>query len=204
MKMSQKISNHLMLKSVDLCDIGLYHGKMGLVLALYLYSLQESLEYIGEFAWELLQDVYAGVNEALPVGMEYGLSGIGYGVSLLKKYGVFDNDLDDVLHSIDEKIMVYDPCRIKDYSYRSGALGVYSYIRLRMDIEGKANSLDSQYLKELQQTLTKAPNFSNGIPYKMLWQDLQVPRWNTEDFQGKPIGIDGGLAYYLINTLDLK
>lgn len=204
MKMSQKISNHLMLKSVDLCDIGLYHGKMGLVLALYLYSLQESLEYIGEFAWELLQDVYAGVNEALPVGMEYGLSGIGYGVSLLKKYGVFDNDLDDVLHSIDEKIMVYDPRRIKDYSYRSGALGVYSYIRLRMDIEGKANSLDSQYLKELQQTLTKAPNFSNGIPYKMLWQDLQVPEWNTEEFQGKPIGIDGGLAYYLINTLDLK
>lgn len=201
MDINKQISNHLMLKSIELRDISLYHGKMGLVLALYLYAHQTKQEHIKDFAWDLLQEVHKIVNDTLPVGLEYGLSGIGYGISLLKKYGIFDCDLDDVLHSIDQKIMVYDPRRITDFSYRSGAWGLCSYIRLRMDLEGKTNSFDSQYLQELQQALAATSAFPNGIPHKTLWEDLQAPDWDLSEFHDKPIGIDEGLAYFLINNL---
>lgn len=41
MDVNQRISNHLILKSLELRDISLYHGKMGLVLAQYLYAGQK-------------------------------------------------------------------------------------------------------------------------------------------------------------------
>lgn len=202
MEVNRQILNQLILRSVNLRDIGLYHGKMGVTLALYLYAHKEGLKYVNEFAWDLLQEVYAGLNETLPVGIEYGLSGIGYGISLLKNYGIFNCDLDNVLYDIDQKIMAYDPRRISDFSYRTGAWGLYNYICLRMDIEGKINSFDLQYLQELQQVLAVVPTSSNGKPYKILWEDLQAPDWDSSEVYCKPIGIDGGLAYFLINNLD--
>lgn len=201
MDTNERISNQLLLKSIELQNIGLYHGKMGLVLALYLYAHQAEQEHINDFAWDLLQEVYKGVNETLPVGLEYGLSGIGYGVSLLKKHGIFDCDLNDVLQGIDQKIMAYDPRRITDFSYRSGAWGVCSYIRLRQEVEGQVSSFDPQYLQELQQALATAPAFPNGVPHRTLWEDLQAPDWELSEFHDKPIGINGGLAYFLINNL---
>jgi hypothetical protein len=203
MKTIHQIANQLMLKSIEISDISLYHGKMGIVLALYLYAHQSEREYINDFAWDLLQDVYSGVNETLPVGLEYGLSGIGYGVTLLKKYGVFNCDLDKVLCGIDQNIMSYDPRRITNLSYRSGAWGLVSYIRLRMDVEDKINSFDSQYMQELQNVLLSIPTFQNGISHKTLWNDLQAPDWELSDFNNKPIGIDEGLSYFLIKNLNL-
>ncbi|MCM1372043.1 MAG: hypothetical protein NC113_05055 [Bacteroides sp.] len=203
MDVNQRISNHLILKSLELRDISLYHGKMGLVLAQYLYARQSGQGHVSDFAWDLLQEVYEVVNETLPIGLEYGLSGIGYGVSLLRKYGILDCDLDDVLCSIDRKIMSYDPRRMEDFSYRNGIWGVYCYIRLRMETEGRVNSFDSQYLQELQQALVLMPAFRKGIPYRAIWEDLQAPEWKFPEFHDKPIGIDGGLAYFLVSNLNL-
>lgn len=51
MKSNIEIANHLMLKSIGIYDISLYHGKMGLVLALYLYARQEGATHISDYAW---------------------------------------------------------------------------------------------------------------------------------------------------------
>jgi len=204
MNINQQIANYLMLKTIGLQNVSLYHGKMGVVLALYLYAYQAEKEYINDFAWDLLQDVYKGISETLPVGLEYGLAGIGFGVTLLKKHGVVDCDLNEVLYDIDKKIMAYDPRRITDFSFRNGAWGVSSYIRLRQEVEGKLNSFDSQYIQELQQVLATIPVFREGVLHKTLWEDLQAPEWDLSDFYDKPLGIDEGLAYFLINNLKMK
>ena len=203
MKSNQQIVNHLMLKSIEISDISLYHGKMGIVLALYIYSQQSAQEHIKDYAWDLLQEIYKGVNETQPVGLEYGLSGIGYGTTLLKKYGIFDCDLDEVLCSIDQKIMAYDPLRITDFTFRTGAWGLSSYIRLRMNVEGKISSFDTQYLHVLRYVLSANQALYNGIPEKTIWADLQAPDWELSDFRNHPLGIDKGLAYYLVNNLNL-
>lgn len=203
MNSNQQIVNHLILKSIEISDVSLYHGKMGIVLALYIYARRSAQEHIKDYAWDLLQDVYKGVNETQPVGLEYGLSGIGYGTTLLKKYGIFDCDLNDVLCSIDQKIMTYDPLRITDFTYRTGIWGVSNYIKLRMNVEGRISSFDTQYLQELQYALSANQTFNNGIPEKTIWADLQAPDWELSDFHNHPLGIDKGLAYYLIKNLNL-
>lgn len=203
MKSNIEIANHLMLKSIGIYDISLYHGKMGLVLALYLYARQEGATHISDYAWDLLQEVHKGVNETLPIGLEYGLSGIGYGITLLKKYDIFDCDLNAILGGIDQKIMCYDPRRITDLSFRNGVCGLINYIRLRIEVEGEIKSFDVQYLHELQQKVTTFPVLQNGIPHTTLWNDLHSPDWNLSDFHDKPLGIDEGLAYFLIKNLNL-
>jgi hypothetical protein len=195
-----RIANYLMLKSIELQDISLYHGKMGIVLALSLYAHQEGKKNLNDFAWDLLQDVYKGVNETLPIGLEYGLSGIGYGITLLKKHGIVDCNLNEVLYDIDQHIMRYDSRRITDFSFRHGAWGLSSYIRLRLDVERSINSFDPQYLQELQQVITTSPSFRKGFPHRILWEDLQIPDWNLSNFHGKSIGIDEGLAFFLVNN----
>lgn len=192
-----------MLKSIETSDISLYHGKMGIVLALYIYAQQSAQEHIKDYVWDLLQEVYNGVNETQPVGLEYGLAGIGYGTTLLKKYGIFDCDLDEVLCNIDQKIMTYDPRRITDFTYRTGAWGLSNYISLRMNVEGKISSFDTQYLQELQYVLSANQAYNKGMPEKTIWTDLQAPDWELSDFQNHPLGIDEGLAYYLIKNINL-
>lgn len=55
MNTNQQIVNHLMLKSIEMSDISLYHGKMGIVLALYIYALQSAQEHIKDYAWDMLK-----------------------------------------------------------------------------------------------------------------------------------------------------
>lgn len=114
-----RIANYLMLKSIELQDISLYHGKMGIVLALSLYAHQEGKKNLNDFAWDLLQDVYKGVNETLPIGLEYGLSGIGYGITLLKKHGIVDCILNEVLYDIDQNNLQIPDWNLSNFHSKS-------------------------------------------------------------------------------------
>lgn len=196
MELLDRLKNHLMLKCLELQDISLYHGKTGIALALYLHAHQRQDENLEEYAWDLLQTVHDGVNECLPYGMEWGLAGIGFGITLLKKYEVLDCDLNAVLADIDTKIMEHDPRRLNNFSFRNGALGLYSYVRLRLSTEHHVNSFDSAYLAELQSLLQKEFQ-GRPLPSLDISTDLLVPQWDIADFLDKPLGLDGGIAYYL-------
>ncbi len=199
MELLDRFKNHLMLKCLELQDISLYHGKTGITLALYLYAHQRGDEILKEYAWDLLQSVHKGVNECLPYGLEWGLAGIGTGITLLKKNGLLDCDLNAVLADIDAKIMEHDPRRLDDFSFRNGALGLYSYIHLRLSTECEITSFDHTYLAELQNLLQKFLH-GNTQPSLDFSTDLQAPSWDTTDFLDKPLGLDGGVAYHLFSN----
>lgn len=196
MELPDRIKNHLMLKCLTIQDISLYHGKTGIALTLYLYAQKHQDETLEEYAWDLLQAVQEGVNECMPYGMEWGLAGIGTGITLLKKNKALDCDLNSVLADIDTKIMEHDPRRIDDFSFRNGALGLYSYISLRISTEGTISSIDASYLAELQTLLQKHASQQTTVPTDFS-KDLQVPPWEMSDFIDKPLGLDGGAAYFL-------
>ena len=100
-----KIADYLLLRSSYMQELGLFHGKMGVVVALYLYADAYGDEVMREYAWELFQQVYDGVHTDMPVGLERGLAGIGYGTTLLCKRGLVECSLNDILEDIDRKIM---------------------------------------------------------------------------------------------------
>ena len=64
-KEMDKIADYLLLRSSYMQELGLFHGKMGVVVALYLYADAYGDEVMREYAWELFQQVYDGVHNAV-------------------------------------------------------------------------------------------------------------------------------------------
>lgn len=194
----RKIVDYLLLSSPYMHDIGLFHGKMGVVIALYLYSAKYRDELISDYAWDLLQHIYDNINSNMPIGLEYGLAGIGYGTTILYKHGLVDCDLNSILVDVDSKIMEHDPRRIKDMSIRSGVEGLMRYIALRKSTGEPFETFDAQYLTELY---TTASPIVSVYQDKSIMSILNAPTFSIEEYTEKPLGIDGGSAYYILKDI---
>lgn len=194
----RKIADYLLLHSPYMYDIGLFHGKMGVVVTLYMYAEKFHDELISEYAWELFQHIYDGIHSNMPIGLEYGLVGIGYGTTLMYKHGLVDCDLNSILAEIDSKIMEYDPRRMKDVSVRSGIGGLMRYIALRQSTGEPLGTFDEQYLAELYTTAAGITACSNETGIMSI---LNAPPFPVEEYTEKPLGIDGGSAYYILKDI---
>lgn len=194
----RKIVDYILLSSPYMHDIGLFHGKMGVVIALYLYSAKYRDELISDYAWDLLQHIYDNINSNMPIGLEYGLAGIGYGTTILYKHGLVDCDLNSILVDVDSKIMEHDPRRIKDMSIRSGVEGLMQYIALRKSTGEPFETFDAQYLTELY---TTASPIVSVFQDKSIMSILNAPTFSIEEYTEKPLGIDGGSAYYILKDV---
>lgn len=71
-----KIVNHLVLVSNSVHDIGLYYGKMGIVLFLYNYSRYVHNDLYERIAGELLDNVLEEVHNYLPYDLANGYCGL--------------------------------------------------------------------------------------------------------------------------------
>ena len=194
----RKIVDYLLLKSPYLRDIGLFHGKMGIAVALYLYANRYDDKLIEEFTWDLIQQVYDGVHVDMPIGLECGLAGIGYGATFLCKHGYVECDLNSILSDIDAKIMERDPRRMTDFSIRTGAGGILLYLALRQRVGGTLLTFDNQYITEFQTAIANKmlPNINASIISL-----LNVPLFSPNEYLEKTIGIDKGSAYYILKNI---
>lgn len=194
MKITSNIINHIALQVVQTNDGGLFHGRMGIILALYCYGIAHDNNYICEYASDILQLTMNDYHDG-DISLENGLSGIGLGVTLLYKAGLFNNDLNELLFDLDQKIMGFDPRRMIDQSFRLGISGVLYYIRTRLSIGQPLMSIHRDYIRELENNIHSID--------KKVFQDefldsLQQPNWEVDDYFEKDAGIDNGCAYYLI------
>lgn len=194
----RKITDYLLLKSPYIQDIGFFHGKMGIAVALYVYANRYHDQLIEEYAWDLFLQVYDGVHVDMPIGLECGLAGIGYGTTLLCELGLMKCDLNEILVDVDARIMERDPRRITDFSVRSGAGGLQLYIALRQKVSGCILTLDSRYLAELQSVMK---NIATPNPSINIISLLNEPSFTVTDYIENPIGIDGGCAYYILKNI---
>lgn len=147
----QRIANHLILHSSPLDDVGLFHGKMGIILFFVHYARYTENTLYDDFACELLEEVCENISENLPVNLESGLCGIGWGIEYLIRNKFLDGDANEMLKEIDRKIMERDLRRIEDTSLATGLQGISDYIyeRIRSAHENAdCMPFDSQYLKE--------------------------------------------------------
>lgn len=187
--------NHLAIQTALISDKSLYHGRMGIILALYCYGVTHNNRFVCDYARDVLQtsDDYCDGN----IGIENGLAGLGLGFSLLYKAGMFKDNLNDLLFDIDKRIMSVDPRRMEDFSFRKGALGILYYIRTRLSIiDQECISLKNDYLKELEANIQR--HFNGGVVQNSLIDSLRPPVWKMKEYLGKDAGIDNGSAYYLI------
>lgn len=195
----KKIADYLLLRSSHIQEVGLFHGKMGVAVALYMYSSKYKDKLMEEYAWDLFQQVYDKVHIDMPVGLETGLAGIGYGTTLLYKYGLVGCDLNEILMDVDSKIMERDPRRMSDLSARTGLGGIMQYIALRQSTGEPLLTFDRQYLTELNNTVANKASLHSLYQLRDPTELLVRPQFNIDGYIEKPLGIDDGCAYYILN-----
>jgi hypothetical protein len=199
-ELSERIARHLVLFSSFISNIGLYHGKTGIVLCLFHYARFTGNTLYEEFAGELLDEICEDMPKDMPVGLENGLCGIGWGIEYLLQNGFVEGDSNIVLATIDRRIMEWDIRRISDKSFPAGLDGISFYINKRLHSPCRQAGdmpFDKTYLNSW-----KTVAGSTNIP-----DDRQALRTITEtvpegdDIVSWNLGLSGGCAGFIIKNI---
>ncbi len=194
-KVKERIINYLVLQVSQMEDSGLYHGRLGVILALFCHGKVYGDRRMCDFATDMFQTHTHSYHEG-DVGLEKGLAGLGLGIILLYEAGMFQDDLNELLHDVDTRIMERDPRRIADYTFRNGALGILYYARRRMSLDQECTTLQVDYVNELAESVRKVSSLSGQ--QETLLSSLCAPVWDMSEYLEHEIGLDNGSSYFLI------
>ena len=188
-----RIARHILIHSSFLQDPGLYHGKMGIVLFLVHYARYSNEMIYEDFADILLDDIFKQTNIHLPINLENGLCGIGWGIEYLLQHNFMEGDSDEILVDIDHKVMERNLNYVIDLSINTGLKGILSYVdkRLKSSCRNKHKEVfDEYYLDSVRRSEEKI-HFSTLDDYLMLssiWNilpaDDNISEWNLGLYNG--------------------
>ncbi len=100
----RRIANVLLLNASFTDNLGLLNGKMGIAIFFYHYSRYSGNKIFGDYAGELIDEIYEEINTNTPVDFANGLTGIGWGIEYLVKNGFVQADTDEALTDIDNSV----------------------------------------------------------------------------------------------------
>ena len=186
-----RIANHLMMKSAFIDDIGLYHGKMGIILFFFHFSKYANNSVYEDFANELLNDLYDEISVDMPLNFEYGLSGIGWGLHYILQNQFVEGDVDIVLSEIDNKIMECNLCRMQDETMKTGSKGILCYINKR--IFCNSDFFETSFVLEIEKIKSKMCFCDLSDDVKLLHLICSSPPKNN-NILNWPLGLMGGCA----------
>lgn len=196
----QRIANHLMMNTSCTKDIGLYHGKMGIVIFFVHYSRYMNNDTYSDFASEILNEVYMRVNVNLPIDFENGLCGIGWGIEYLLQNDFVEGDGADILFDVDKKIMERDLKRITDLNFKTGLEGISCYIQSRILSSIRNSSIlpfDSVYLSDWECCRKKNMQYLMPEVLKSIVKDS----FCQGNFHETEIGLEKGHAGFALKKI---
>lgn len=100
----RRIADVLLLNGSFTDNPGLLNGMMGIAIFMYHYARKTGREVYGNYADELIDEIYEAINTQTPVDFENGLAGIGWGIEYLVRNGFVQADTDEALAEIDNTI----------------------------------------------------------------------------------------------------
>ena len=124
----QRALHKLIVDSIGMNDIGLFDGKMGIILSLITYSRKTKHKAIEEVADFLMNQVLNNMTNISPLSFSNGLTGIGWGIEYLIQNGYVPGCGADICTEIDKKLMSCDIRRVDDLSLEHGIYGWLHYI----------------------------------------------------------------------------
>lgn len=209
---------YLAINGSYLNDLGLFHGKMGIVLFFSELAHASQNSAYENLASNLLGEIYEGIHYDLPINIENGLCGIGWGIEYLVQHGLLEGDTDEILSDIDQKVMEINPLRMKDFSLRRGLGGIAYYVLARLNASRQSATLpfDKDYLNALQEAMSQAVfSHEDEIGFNLLESlqqvlngqhiNLQLPSFLTSyemketSFNDILLGLENGLTGWLWN-----
>lgn len=129
-------------------DIGLFNGRMGMVLFYFHYAHYTGNSLYEDFAMELLESIYEEISVETPIGLARGLCGIGWGILHLHNHHFIEGFIDETLVDVDRKISEYHLLRMNDLSLESGFEGIALYLSSRLV---DSTNFDKDYKEEFKQ-----------------------------------------------------
>lgn len=218
----------LMLKSSFLTDIGLFSGKMGIVLFFVHYNKYTSDKLYEDIADELMEEIWEEVTKEMPADFQSGLYGIGWGLEYLIQKGFVEGDSLSVCYELDKRIIEKDPRRMTDFSLDKGLAGLLHYVLAHIKgcmLQDSRLPFDAVYLQDVftavssvpETIMKKDPELSAlAESYKEFFTAGSVPDYDLSlrrfikgihpddtNLADAPLGIRNGLAGYMFEKYDL-
>ena len=162
----EQTARHFLFFGSYLRDIGLFDGKMGLVIFLFHYARHSGNSLYEDFAMELFEEINRDISAETPIGLGNGLCGIGWGILYLSQNGFIENNTNEILEEIDERIMEYDLTRMKDLSLENGFQGMALYLSERL--KDLSSPYDTNYRMVFEQKCWETGWQAPPSPIKVL------------------------------------
>jgi hypothetical protein len=207
-------------------DIGLYHGQMGVALAISKRFQHTNNNIFADFYYDLLEKVIEKVNKGLDFSLSKGLSGIGWGIEYLVQNGFAEGESVEICEEIDHRIMETDPKRINDFSLETGFEGLLHYIIYHLqgtvmqktklpfdntylsDIYAVCKTLDNKNISDSLRSLSdvyirfieqkRFPNYQ----FQIIDFVAGTPELEFEKLTTYPLGLNNGLSGAFIHLLE--
>jgi hypothetical protein len=101
----RRYANLLLLNGSFVDDPGLGKGKIGIAIFFYHYHRLNGCNQFGDYADDLIDQIYEELNINTPIDFENGLAGIGWGIEYLVENKFIEGDPDEILNEINDKII---------------------------------------------------------------------------------------------------
>ncbi|GCB35512.1 lanthionine synthetase LanC family protein [Bacteroides faecalis] len=171
-EMLQRIARYLMLHSSFMDKIGLFEGKMGIILFFMNYSKYTGCKRYEKFAGELIDEIYAEIHIDCSPNFGNGLAGIAWGMEYLIRNNFVKADPDEVLRELDYRILERDVRRVKDFSIENGLKGIAIYVISRC-AGREYSSIFKDYIIDLVHSLqTNIPDDTECLRLIGILQDI--------------------------------
>lgn len=201
--LTERIINHLLIHSPFIKDIGLYHGKMGIAIAFYHYSLYSHDNIYSKYADELVEQIYDSIHSNLPINMEYGLCGIAWGICYLIQQNFVEGEVNEILDEIDSKIMERSLLYMKDMTLSTGLEGIYIYVLERKKLAKMQKSqtpFDSTYLHTLDKVISiNSINYTDSMINRFVAPIIK----KESKLQNFSLGLNNGCAGYIYKNISI-
>lgn len=191
----ERIVNHLILRTNTLNEIGLYTGKMGVVLFFAHYANIFKKEIYDDYAWHVLNDIISDMNIYQPWTMENGVLGIMWGVEYLFQSNLLDGNSDDVLCDLDQRILELDFENLSDKTFDTGLSGIINYLYYR----SKTSSLEMYKSNRFSPLFHKYDVYT---PLEIL-RNIYKKKPNIDNFIDCNLGIREGIAGYGLHLMHI-
>lgn len=192
----QQVADHLIIQSSGLSDLGLYHGKMGIVLFFAHYARYTKNQIYDDFADELMDEIYEDIHSGIPLDFESGLAGIGWGILYLLKNEFVEGDPNEILEDIDQRIQEINLLRVKDLSLAHGVEGYIQYLRERIAIGNYP--FDTEYMVNYHVAQSR---ISLVMPFNLFHLINTSPTMSLYDIPKENVGLQKGYAGYGLKQL---
>lgn len=154
--MTQQAIDEITLTGVNDRLLSLNHGLMGKALFFYKYARLQSETHYGEYAENLVHEIFENVSMNMSIGFMDGLAGIGWCIQYLLSKQLEEGEDNDILVDLDNAIMEHDPMRIKDLSFENGLVGIVAYVRARLDGKDSCLPFDKIYIRRIEEACVQS------------------------------------------------